>query len=106
MGVMKIKKDDLIEVTAGNEKGKRGKVLRVISEKGRAVVEGVNVVKRHAKPTQTSQGGIIEKEASLNLSNLSLVCSKCDGPVRVGIKVLTDGEKVRVCKKCGESIGK
>ena len=102
----KIKKDDMVEVIAGNEKGKRGKVLNVIHEKNRVVVESVNVVKRHVKPSQTSQGGIIEKEASLHLSNVALVCQSCDKPVRVGMKILEDGGKVRACKACNEGFDK
>jgi large subunit ribosomal protein L24 len=103
MGVTKkIRKNDLVEVTAGNDKGKRGKVLRVLREKDRVVVEKVKLVKRHTKPSQTSQGGIVEKEASIHLSNIALVCGKCDKPVRVGMKILDGGEKVRACKNCGD----
>jgi len=102
----KIKKDDLVEVIAGNEKGKRGKVVRVIREKGRVVVEKTNMVKRHTKPTQTSQGGILEKEASMHLSNVALVCTKCDKPVQTRVKYLEDGAKVRACKGCGEVFDK
>ena len=89
----KIKKNDIVEVIAGNDKGKRGKVLRILREKNSAMVEKVNFVKRHTKPTQTSQGGIVEKEARLHLSNIALVCGKCDKPVRVGMKILDDGGK-------------
>ncbi len=109
MGALrKIKKSDLVEVLSGNEKGKRGKVLRVQAEKNRAVVEKVNLVRRHRKADQTSKGGIVDVEAPLHLSNLALVCEKCDGPVRVGTKVLEDGTKVRVCKRkdCGEVFDK
>jgi large subunit ribosomal protein L24 len=104
MAVKKIKKGDLVEVIAGagKEEKKRGKVLRVIDEKNRVVVEKVNMIKRHTKPSQQSQGGIVEKEASVNISNIALVCEKCDKPSRVGMKILDDGGKVRVCKKCGE----
>ena len=103
---MNIKKDDMVEVIAGREKGKRGKVLRVIREKDAAVVEKVRIVKRHMKPSQQSQGGIVEKEASINLSNIALVCDKCDKPVRVGMKMLDDNRKVRACKACGEVFDK
>ncbi|PLX46485.1 MAG: 50S ribosomal protein L24 [Deltaproteobacteria bacterium] len=108
MAVTNIRKDDLVEVIAGSESvtKKRGKVLKVNKEKNRAVVEKVNVVKRHMRPSQLSQGGIVEKEATIHLSNIALVCQKCDRGVRVGIKVLDDGTKVRVCKKCGEVIDK
>ncbi|GAB4261739.1 50S ribosomal protein L24 [Deferrisoma sp.] len=102
----KIKRDDMVEVIAGNDRGKRGKVLRVLRERDRALVERVNVVKRHMKPSATSQGGILEKEAPIHLSNLALVCEKCDRPVRVGFRMLEDGRKVRACKRCGEVFDK
>lgn len=98
----KIKRSDLVEVIAGNEKGKRGKVLRVLSDRDKALVEKVNLVKRHKKADATSQGGIVDKEAPLHLSNLARVCEKCDKPARVGFKFLEDGSKVRACKRCGE----
>lgn len=103
---MKIKKGDLVEVIAGDDKGKRGKVLRVVPDKNAALVEKINIVKRHVKPTQQSQGGIVEKEARLNLSNLGVVCDSCDRPVRVAMKVLDDDRKVRACGKCGEVFDK
>lgn len=102
----KIKKNDLVEVISGNEKGKRGKVLRVLTDRDRALVEKVNLVRRHKKADQASQGGIVDKESALHLSNLAPVCEKCDGPARVGFKVLEDGAKVRTCKGCGESLDK
>lgn len=98
----KIKKKDLVEVIAGNEKGKRGKVLRLQLDKGRAVVEKINLVRRHKKSDQTSKGGIVDLESPVQLSNLALVCSQCDRPVRVGFKFLEDGTKIRACKRCGE----
>jgi large subunit ribosomal protein L24 len=99
----KIKKDDKVIVNAGKEKGKIGTVLRVDSEKGRVIVEKVNIVKKHARPSaKTAQGGIIEKEAPLDISNVMVVCNKCTEPTRIGTSLLEDGSKVRVCKKCGE----
>ena len=99
----KIKKDDKVIVIAGREKGKIGAVLKVDSEKRRVIVEKVNMVKRHAKPgPQTAQGGIIEKESPLQLSNLMIVCNKCTEATRIGKRLLEDGSKVRVCRKCGE----
>ena len=96
-----IKKNDKVIVLAGKEKGKIGTVLKIDVEKGCAIVEKVN--KRHSRPGPTSaQGGIIEKEASIHVSNLMLVCSKCAEPSRFGKRILEDGSKVRVCKKCGE----
>jgi large subunit ribosomal protein L24 len=98
-----IKKNDKVVVLAGKEKGKIGTVLKLDSDTGRAVVEKVNMVKRHTRAGgKSAQGGIIEKEAPIHISNLMLVCSKCAEPSRIGKKTLEDGSKVRVCKKCGE----
>jgi large subunit ribosomal protein L24 len=102
----KIKKNDLVEVIAGNEKGKRGKVLRVLRDKDRALVEKVNLVRRHKKADAQGKGGIIDKEAPLHLSNMAPVCEKCDRPVRIALKVLDDASKVRACKRCGEVLDK
>jgi large subunit ribosomal protein L24 len=101
-----IKKNDKVVVLTGKEQGKIGTVLRVDSEKGRAVVEKINMVKRHTRPGgKQAQGGIVEKEASLQISNLMIICSKCAEPTRIGKRILEDGSKVRVCKKCGELLG-
>lgn len=100
-----IRKNDLVMVIAGKDRGKRGKVLRVIPKTGRVVVERINVVKRHTRPTGMSkQGGIVEKEAPLHVSNVMVVCTRCDRPVRTGHSFLADGRKVRVCKQCGEAV--
>ncbi|MBW2559355.1 MAG: 50S ribosomal protein L24 [Deltaproteobacteria bacterium] len=99
---MHIKKNDTVKVIAGREKGKTGKVLSVTKDKDRILIEKVNLVKKHQKPDATGKGGIVEKEAPLQVSNVMLVCSKCNTGVRVGYKVLEDGKKVRVCKKCQE----
>jgi large subunit ribosomal protein L24 len=97
----------MVMVTTGKEKGKSGKVLRVLPEKNKAVVERINFIKRHAKPSQQMrQGGIIEKEAPLTLSNLMVLCPKCNKPVRTGRKKLEDRKRVRVCKKCGDVLDK
>ena len=101
---LKIKKNDRVMVIAGREKGKIGKVLKVIPEKDRAIVEKVNMVKRHTRPNQKGQGGIIEKEAPITLSNLMVMCGKCNQAVRIGAKALEDGRSVRVCKKCGQEL--
>jgi large subunit ribosomal protein L24 len=99
----RIKKDDTVQVIAGKDKGKSGKVMRVIAKKDAVVVEKVNMIKRHMKPTQQNrQGGILEKEAPIHVSNLKLVCSKCTDPTRVGYRILEDNRKVRFCKKCNE----
>ncbi|MEW6424092.1 MAG: 50S ribosomal protein L24 [Bacillota bacterium] len=101
-----VRKGDTVLVISGKDAGKRGKVLAVEPQRSRVVVEGVNVVKRHARPTRAMpQGGIIEKEAPIHSSNVMLVCNKCHKPTRIAKKFLADEEKARVCKKCGEIIG-
>jgi large subunit ribosomal protein L24 len=101
----KIRKGDKVQVMVGRDKGKRGEVLRVVTESGRAVVQGVAMVKRHLKPRGMGQpGGIEEKEGTINLSNLMLIDPKTDKPTRVGFKVLEDGKKVRVAKASGETL--
>jgi large subunit ribosomal protein L24 len=100
-----IKKNDTVMVIAGKDKGKSGKVLRVIPKKDRAIVEKVNMIKRHLRPSaQARQGGILEKENPIHVSNLMLICSKCTDPTRVGYRTLDDERKVRFCKKCNELI--
>jgi len=104
---MKIKKNDNVIVIAGNDKGKKGKVLKTMPEKGRAIVEGVNFIKRHTKPRkQGEKSGILEKEAPINATNLMVICAKCDKGVRVGMRNLADGKRARVCKSCGEMLDK
>ncbi len=100
-----VKKDDLVMIVAGKDKGKSGKVLRVLPEKERVLVENLNLIKRHTRPSQTNnEGGIIEKEAPIAISNVQLLCPGCSKPARTGIKVLEDGNKVRFCKKCNEIV--
>ena len=100
-----IRKNDKVIVIAGKEKGKIGAVLKVDAEKERLIVEKVNMVKRHTRPTaKAAQGGIIEKEASLHLSNVLMVCNKCTEPTRIAHRRLEDGSKVRLCRKCGETL--
>jgi large subunit ribosomal protein L24 len=102
-----VRRGDTVAVIAGRERGKRGKVLRVLHEKGRVLVEKVNMIKRHQRPTQKlRQGGIIEREGPLALSNVLVVCARCNRPVRTGTRVLGDGRKVRVCTRCSEAIDK
>ncbi len=104
---MHVKKNDMVMITAGKDHGKTGKVQRVFPEKGRLVVESLNVVKRHTRPRPgQSEGGIIEKEASLDASNVMLVCPSCSKPTRTGKRLLDDGSKVRFCKKCNEIVDK
>ena len=98
----RIRKGDTVVVISGKEKGKRGKVLRILNKKDRVVVERLMMVKRHTKPSQKNpQGGIIEKEGSIHVSNVALWCEKCAAPRRAGIKLNDAGGKLRVCKKCG-----
>ncbi|MCR5151532.1 MAG: 50S ribosomal protein L24 [Prevotella sp.] len=105
MSKIHIKKDDTVYVLAGNDKGKTGKVLKVIREKNRAIVEGVNIVSKSAKPSaKNPQGGIIKQEAPVHISNLSLIDPKSGKPTRIGMKINADGKKVRVAKKSGEEI--
>jgi large subunit ribosomal protein L24 len=102
-----IRKNDTVMVIVGKEKGKSGRVLRVIPEKNGAIVEKLNFIKRHARPSrQFRQGGIIQKEAPLAISNLMLVCPKCNKPVRIGKKSLENGKKARICRKCEELLDK
>ena len=99
---MHVRRGDTVAVIAGKEKGKRGKVLRILNKKDRVVVERIMMVKRHTKPSQKQpQGGIIEKEGSLHVSNVSLWCEKCAAPRRAGVQVNEAGGKLRVCKRCG-----
>jgi large subunit ribosomal protein L24 len=92
-------------VIAGKDKGKRGKVRRAIPSENRVIVDGINMIKQHARTRgRARQAGIIEREASIHVSNLMLICSKCDHPVRVGLRLLEDGKKVRVCRSCHEVI--
>ena len=104
-GTNYIRLNDQVEVIAGKDKGRVGKVIQVYPEDYRAKVQNINMVKRHSKPNmQNQQGGIIDMEAPIHVSNLMLICSKCAGPVRIRKKILEDGSKVRVCKRCGETI--
>ena len=102
---MQIRKNDSVMIIAGRERGKTGKVLRVIPDKDAAIIERVNLIKRHTRPKGPQQpGGIVEKEASIHTSNLMIMCDKCNAPVRVGRKILADGKKMRICRRCGEAL--
>jgi large subunit ribosomal protein L24 len=104
MSAAKIKKGDRVVVLTGRDKGKRGEVLRVSPAADRIVVSGVNVVKRHTRPTPASAGGILEKEATIHVSNVAHIDPKTDKPTRVGFKTLEDGRKIRVARPSGEAI--
>jgi large subunit ribosomal protein L24 len=102
---MKIRKNDNVLVIAGKDKGKKGKVRFAYPKRNRVIVEGVNFIKRHARATgQVRQAGIIEREAAMDVSNVMLVCNKCNRPTRIGARILGDGKKVRVCRLCNEVI--
>jgi large subunit ribosomal protein L24 len=103
--LVQIRKNDSVMIIAGRERGKTGKVLRVIHDKDAAIIERVNLIKRHTRPKGPQQpGGIVEKEASIHLSNLMIMCDKCNAPVRIGRKILADGKKIRICRRCGEAL--
>lgn len=100
-----VRKNDTVLILSGEYAKKQGKVLKVYPKQNRIIVEGINFVKRHSKPTQKNpKGGIIEKEGPINTSNVMVVCGKCGQPTRIGTKIMKDGERIRVCKKCGELI--
>jgi large subunit ribosomal protein L24 len=100
-----LKKDDKVKIIAGKDKGKIGKVLKVHRDKENVLVENINMIKRHTRPSATNrQGGILEAEAPIHWSNVMLMCNKCVTPVRIQMQRLDDGKKVRVCRKCNEII--
>ena len=102
-GTLHIRRNDIVKVMVGREKGKVGKVLKVDREAGSVIVEKINMVKRHAKPGKTNpQGGIIEKEAPLAYSNVMIMCDKCNRPTRVSTVIEESGERYRACKRCGD----
>ena len=102
---MKIRKDDTVLVIAGKDRGKKGKVRFAYPKDERILVEGVNFIKRHTRAMrQVRQAGIIEQEASIHVSDVMLLCSKCDHPTRIGFRYLEGGKKVRVCRRCHEVI--
>jgi large subunit ribosomal protein L24 len=106
MNKLNLKKNDQVVVTAGRDRGSRGKVLRTLPAAGKAIVERINMVKRHTRPNPQKgiQGGIIEREAPIHVSNLMLICPSCNEPSRVGRKRRDQGGSVRVCKKCGAPV--
>lgn len=102
---IRIKKDDKVKVLTGKDKGKIGKVLKVVKKTNRAVVENINVVKVHQRPTQANpQGGIVEKAMPIDISNLMIMCNSCVKPTRIGVRQLEDGKRVRICRKCDQQI--
>ncbi len=102
---MHLKRGDNVAVIAGKEKGKKGKVLHVMTGGNRAVVEALNMITRHERPSQRNpQGGMVQREAPIHASNLMVICTKCNTPTRLGKRALEDGSRVRVCKRCSEII--
>src|SRR5690348_4020151 len=102
----KVWKNDTVIVITGRERGKTGKVLRVLPTQGRVIVERLNMVKRHTKPRgAATPGGIVEREAPLDISNVMLMCDRCNAPVRVGFKLTADHSRSRVCRRCGDVLG-
>ena len=100
-----VKKGDMVKVTTGKDKGKEGEILKVFPDESRVIVEGVNIISKHVRPTQDNpQGGIAEKEAPVHSSNVMLVCQGCGEASRTGKKILDNGEKVRYCKNCEEDV--
>jgi large subunit ribosomal protein L24 len=105
MAGLKIRKGDRVRVLTGKDRGKEGEVMRAIPAAGKVIVEGVNIARKHQRPTRaTQQGGIIDRDMPLPVSNVALVCPSCGKPTRVGYKVDPSGQKVRVCKRCGGEI--
>jgi large subunit ribosomal protein L24 len=104
MAMQKLRKGDRVMVLTGRDKGKKGEILKVLPAEGRAIVQGVNVVRRHQKQTAQQEGGIIAREAAIHISNLAFIDPKDDKPTRVGFKTLEDGRKVRVARRSGEVI--
>lgn len=101
--VQKVHKGDIVKVISGNDRGKRGEVMKVNRDDERIIVKGVNIITRHQRPTaRQREGGIIEREGTIHSSNVLVVCPNCDTPTRIGFHITEAGEKLRVCKKCNE----
>jgi len=104
MSLGRLKKGDMVKVLAGKDKGKTGKILKAIPEKNKVVVEKINVIKKHKRPDQKSKGGVVEKEAAMNVSKVSIICGKCKEATRIKNRILEDGKKIRICSKCNDVI--
>ncbi len=103
-----IRRNDTVVVMTGKDRGKRGRVLRLLPSKNRLIIEGVNFIKRHTKPNpgKNIKGGVVEREAAIHSSNVQLVCPECGDPARLGHRILEDGRKVRICRKCDGVVDK
>lgn len=107
MSGAKVRKGDKVEVIAGKEKGKQGKVIRTVPEKSQVVIEGINMIKRHTRPSRTNvQGGIQTKEGPIHISNVEVICSACGVVTRIGYRFNADGTKIRICRKCSMDLDK
>jgi len=106
--MLHVKKDDQVRVLSGKDAGKEGKVLKVFPGRGRAIIENVNQVRRHTRPNpqKNVKGGVMERESPIPISQLKVICPECNKPVRTGVKLLSDGKRVRVCKACDATIDK
>jgi large subunit ribosomal protein L24 len=104
MSVGRLKKGDMVKVLVGKDKGKTGKILKAIPEKSKVVVEKVNVIKKHKRPDQKGKGGVVEKEAAMDVSKVSIICGKCKETTRIKHRILEDGKKIRICGKCNDVI--
>jgi large subunit ribosomal protein L24 len=104
MSLGRLKKGDMVKVLVGKDKGKTGKILKAIPEKDKVVVEKINVIKKHQRPDQKSKGGVVEKEAAMHISKVSIICGKCKEAARIRNRILEDGKKVRICSKCNDVI--
>jgi large subunit ribosomal protein L24 len=102
----KVRKNDTVMVITGRDRGKTGKILRVLPMRGRVIVERLNMVKRHTKPRgAATPGGIVEREAAIDISNVMVLCDRCNAPVRIGFKLAADGSRSRICRRCGDILG-
>lgn len=104
MSLGRLKKGDTVKVLAGRDKGKTGKILKAIPEKNKVVVEKINVIKKHQRPDQKSKGGVVEKEAAMDVSKVGIICGKCKQTTRIKHRILEDGKKIRICSKCNDVI--
>lgn len=103
---MKIRREDNVLVIAGKDRGKKGKVRKSLPREGRVIIEGINMIKKHSRARGAArQAGIIEREAPIHISNVMIICDKCNKPARIGYRILEDGRKVRVCRNCKEVLG-
>ena len=104
MSIGRLKKGDMVKVLVGKDKGKTGKILKAIPEKNKVVIEKINVVKKHKRPDQKGKGGVVEREAAMDVSKVGIICGKCKETTRIKNRILDDGKKIRICSKCNDVI--